>query len=335
MNKLFMSFFIIRGNILVIGGIMKKVVIFGGGTGLSQILKGLKLFPVDVTAIVTVADNGRSTGKLRKDLHIPAVGDISKVLLAMSNAPMEVKELMNYRFKDSSELETHSIKNLILAALLDIKGDFKGSIPVLIRMLDIKGNVLPITEENVNLIGITKDGKEIIGEESITKSSASIERIKYDREIKVSSDITKALKEADLIIFASGSLLTSISPNLISDGITKAIKEAKAKKLYVCNLVTQPGETDDFKVSDHIKYLEKYLGSHTIDAVIANDAKISSYMAKKYASLEQKDPVKLDELALKRMDVEVIKDKLWVVEDNVLRHDSLKTAYLIFSYLMK
>lgn len=314
---------------------MKKVVIFGGGTGLSQILKGLKLFPVDVTAIVTVADNGRSTGKLRKDLNIPAVGDISKVLLSMSNATDEVKELMNYRFKGNSELETHSIKNLILAALLDIKGDFKGSIPVLIRMLDIKGNVLPITEENVNLIGVTKDGKEIVGEESITKSSSIIERVKYDKEIPVSNDIKKALKEADLIIFSSGSLLTSISPNLVIEGITKEIKESKAKKLYVCNLVTQPGETDDFKVSDHIKYLEKYLGQNTIDAVIANDSKISSYIAKKYASLEQKDPVKLDESTLKKMNIEVIKDKIWKVEDNVLRHDSLKTAYLIFSYLMQ
>ena len=314
---------------------MKKVVILGGGTGLSQILKGLKLFPVDVTAIVTVADNGRSTGKLRSELNIPAVGDISKVLLSMANVNDDMKTLMNYRFKGDTTLESHSIKNLILAALLDIKGDFRKSIPVLIDMLDIKGNVLPITEENVELVGITKDGKEIVGEEEITYAAESIKTIKYNRPIEITSDVKKAIKDADLIIFSSGSLLTSLSPNLVIDGMVDEIKNSKAKKLYISNLVTQPGETDGFKVSDHIKYLEQYLGSDVINAVIANDAKISSYIAKKYASLEQKDPVKLDEKELTKMNVKVIKDKLWNVEDNVLRHDSLKTAYLIFSYIME
>ena len=314
---------------------MKKVVILGGGTGLSQILKGLKLFPVDVTAIVTVADNGRSTGKLRSELNIPAVGDISKVLLSMANVNDDMRTLMNYRFKGDTTLESHSIKNLILAALLDIKGDFRKSIPVLIDMLDIKGNVLPITEENVELVGITKDGKEIVGEEEITYAAESIKTIKYNRPIEITSDVKKAIKDADLIIFSSGSLLTSLSPNLVIDGMVDEIKNSKAKKLYISNLVTQPGETDGFKVSDHIKYLEQYLGSDVINAVIANDAKISSYIAKKYASLEQKDPVKLDEKELTKMNVKVIKDKLWKVEDNVLRHDSLKTAYLIFSYIME
>lgn len=313
---------------------MKKVVIFGGGTGLSQILKGLKLFPVDVTAIVTVADNGRSTGKLREELNIPAVGDISKVLLSMANVDEDIKELMNYRFTSDSELKSHSIKNLMLAALLNIKGDFKSSIPVLANMLDIKGNVLPITEENVNLIGITKNGERIIGEENITKDSAIIDRVIYDKEIEVSSEIKKVIKDADLIIFSSGSLLTSITPNLIITGIVDAINSSNAKKMYICNLVTQPGETDNFKVSDHIKYLEKYLGVGSMDCVIANNSKISSYIAKKYSSLEQKDPVLIDDNNIKRMNVELISDKLWKIEDNVLRHDSLKTAYLIFSYLM-
>lgn len=314
---------------------MKKVVILGGGTGLSQILKGLKLFPVDVTAVVTVADNGRSTGKLRSELNIPAVGDISKVLLSMANVNNDLKELMNYRFKGDTTLESHSIKNLILAALLDIKGDFKNSIPVLIDLLDIKGNVLPITEENVELVGITKDGREVIGEEEITYDAEKIERIKYNRPIEITPEVKKAIKDADLIIFSSGSLLTSLSPNLVIDGMVDAIKNSKARKLYISNLVTQPGETDGFKVSDHIKYLENYLGFGVIDAVIANDAKISSYIAKKYASLEQKDPVKLDEKELTNMGLEIIKDKIWKVEDGVLRHDSLKTAYLIFSYLME
>lgn len=317
------------------GDNVKKVVILGGGTGQSQILKGLKLFPVDVTAIVTVADTGGSTGKLREELNIPAVGDISKVLLSMANVDNDIFELLNYRFKGNSDLCMHSIKNLMLAALLDIKGDFKKSIPVLVRLLDIKGNVLPITEENGELVGVTKDGREIIGEAAITKESSIIEYVKYNREVPLSNEIKKAIREADLIIFSAGSLLTSLSPHLAIEGIVDELNNSKARKLYVSNLVTQPGESDGFKVSDHIKYLEKYLGVGGIDAVIANDAKISSYIAKKYASLEQKDPVILDENELRKMGVQVIKDKIWKIEDSLLRHDSLKTAYLIFSYLME
>lgn len=313
---------------------MKKVVIFGGGTGLSQVLKGLKEFPVEVTAVVTVADNGRSTGKLRNELNIPAVGDITKVLLSMANTDSDMVELMNYRFEKGSELESHSIKNLIMASLLEMKGDFKHSIPVMARMLNIKGTILPITEENVDLVGITKKGDEIVGEEQITKDSRKIVRVKYNKEVSLSKDINDAIKNADLIIFSSGSLLTSVVPNLLVKGIVDAINNSKAKKMYICNLVTQPGETDNYKVSDHINYLEKYLGKNSIDAVIANDAKISSYIAKKYSSLEQKDPVKVDDSTLKKMGVEVIKDKLWRIENNVLRHDSLKLAYLIFSYIM-
>ena len=313
---------------------MKKVVIFGGGTGLSQVLKGLKEFPVEVTAVVTVADNGRSTGKLRNELNIPAVGDITKVLLSMANTDSDMVELMNYRFEKGSELESHSIKNLIMASLLEMKGDFKHSIPVMARMLNIKGTILPITEENVDLVGITKKGDEIVGEEQITRDSRKIVRVKYNKEVSLSKDINDAIKNADLIIFSSGSLLTSVVPNLLVKGIVDAINNSKAKKMYICNLVTQPGETDNYKVSDHIKYLENYLGKNSIDAVIANDAKISSYIAKKYSSLEQKDPVKVDDSNLKKMGVEVIKDKLWRIENNVLRHDSLKLAYLIFSYIM-
>lgn len=314
---------------------MKKVVIFGGGTGLSQLLKGLKLFPVDVTAIVTVADSGRSTGKLRDELNIPAVGDISKVLLAMSNASEDVKSLMNYRFPAGESLEMHSIKNLILAALLDQKHDFKHAIPVLSGLLDVKGRVIPITEENVNLVGYFEDGKKVIGEEKITHTDGKVIKLEYDKKIGISSDVKKVIDNADLIIFSMGSLFTSITPNLLVDGVIEAINNSKARKMYVCNLVTQPGETDGFKVSDHIKYLESYLGNGSIDAVIANDKKISSYYVKKYSSLEQKDPVILDEQNIKRLNVEVIKDKLWVVEDSLLRHDSLKLAYLIFSYMMQ
>lgn len=313
---------------------MKKIVIFGGGSGLSQILKGLKLFPLDITAVVSVADNGASTGRLRKDLNIPAVGDISKVMLAMSNLDSDTLNMLNYRFTKSKTLGNHSIKNLLLSALLDIKGNFKSSIPVMMNLLNIKGNILPLTEDNADLIGITENGKKIIGEEQITKCASKIKKVEYNRKITVNPDVLEAVNNADLIIFSSGSLLTSIAPHLINKELVRAIKKAKAPKMYICNLFTQPGETDNFTVSEHIKTLENYLGSKNINVVVANNNMLNNELVNIYQTKEQKDPVQLDMDNLKKLNVEVLADNLAKVEDFVYRHDSLKTAYLIFSYLM-
>ena len=314
---------------------MKKIVIFGGGSGLSQLLKGLKLFPIDITAVVSVSDNGGSTLRLRKDFNIPGVGDISKVLMAMSNTDQDIVNLMNYRFKQSKSLGNHSIKNLRLTALWEQKGDFASAIPVLAKLLDIEGKVLPITEHNAELVLITCEDKKIYGETSITKCKKKIKRIAYDKEVKANHDVLDAIKEADLIIFSSGSLLTSIIPNIIIEDVVEAIKKSDAPKLYICNLVTQPGETDDFKVSDHIKVLEEYLGTGTINMVLANNVEIPQELVIKYATEEQKDPVLLDETVLRKMKVKVIKDKIYTIEDGFLRHDTLKTAYLVFSVLME
>ena len=312
---------------------MKKIVIFGGGSGLSQLLKGIKLFPVEISAVVTVADNGGSTGLLRKELDIPAVGDITKVMLSMSSAGDDVINLMNYRFSKSKSLGVHSVKNLILMALLDLKGSFTKAMPVMETLLDVKGKVLPLTEDNVNLVGITEAGKVIKGEEQLTKCASKIKEVRYDKEINVNPKVIKAVNEADLIIFSSGSLLTSIVPHLINKKLVDVINKSKADKMYICNLFTQPGETDDFSVKDHIDYLEKYLGKGKINIVMANNALIDSKLSKKYANKEQKDPVILDIRELN--DVYVIQDKLFTIENGCYRHDSLKTGYLIFSYLME
>ncbi|MCM1053875.1 MAG: YvcK family protein [Ruminococcus sp.] len=314
---------------------MKKIVIFGGGSGLSQMLKGLKLFPIDITAVVSVSDNGGSTLRLRKDFNIPAVGDITKVMMAMSNTDEDVINLMNYRFKHSKSLGNHSIKNLLLTALLEQKGDFDSALPVFAKLLDVEGRILPITEDNAELMAITSDDKKIYGETSITKTKKKIKRIMYSEYVKANPKVLDAIKEADLIIFSSGSLLTSIIPNIIIDDVVKAIRKSKAPKLYICNLVTQPGETDDFKVSDHIKVLEEYLGEGTINIVLANNEAIPEELVSKYATEEQKDPVELDEAILKKMKIKVIKDKIYSVEEGYLRHDILKTGYLVFSILME
>ncbi len=312
---------------------MKKIVIFGGGSGLSQLLKGIKLFPVEITAVVTVADNGASTGRLRREMHIPAVGDISKVMLSMANVDDDVIDLMNYRFVKSKTLGNHSVKNLLLTALLDLKGNFDNALPVLGNILDLKGTVLPLTEDNINLVGVTKDGTELYGEEQVSKSAKVVDYVTYDKEFVVNPKVMQAVDDADLIIFSSGSLLTSIAPHLIDKSLVKKINEATADKMYICNLFTQPGETDDFTVKDHVDFLEKYLG-HNIDVVIANNAIMSSKLAKKYANEEQKDPVLLNQEEFKGTNIKVIADKLFTIEDGYYRHDSLKTGYLIFSYLM-
>ena len=313
---------------------LKKIVVFGGGTGLSQILKGLKLFPVDITAVVSVADNGKSTGQLREDFDIPAVGDISKVLLSMADIDEDYENLMNYRFKDDSSIGSHSIKNLVLTALLDIKEDFDHAIPVFNELFNIKGTVLPLTEDSVHLIGKSTDGCELIGEEAITKSKKKIKKIYYDKDFTVNPKIDKAVANANLIIFSPGSLYTSVLPNLIAPEVAFAIKKSKAKKLYICNLFTQPGETTDFSVSNHVKVINKYLGKKGLDAVIVNDIKISKELLKKYATKEQKVPVYFDKKELAKMDITVLSNKTYIIENNYIRHDSLKTAYLIFSYLM-
>lgn len=315
---------------------MKKIVIFGGGSGLSQILKGLKLFPVDITAVVSVSDNGRSTGRLRKEMNTPAVGDITKVMLSMANVNEDMVNLMNYRFTKSKTLGNHSIKNLLLTALMDIKGDFASSLPIMEDLLDMtNGKVLPLTEDSVNLVGITDNNKRIIGEEQITKSKNKIVEITYDKPIKVNEKVIKAVREADLIIFSSGSLYTSIIPHLIDNTLVKEIVNSKGKKMYLCNLFTQPGETDYFKVSDHINIIEKYIGKNTIDLVVANSKTMSSSLAEKYSTDEQKEPVILDKEVLDKMGVYVISDKLYTIDGGFYRHDSLKTAYHIFSYLME
>lgn len=313
---------------------MKKVVIFGGGSGLSQLLKGLKLFPIEITAVVTVADNGASSGRLRKELKIPAVGDVSKVMLSMANVSDDLIDLMNYRFVKSKTLGNHSVKNLLLTALLDMKGSFDKAIPVLADILDLKGTVLPLTEDSINLVGITTDDKKIYGEEQITKCASKIDYVEYDKEFTVNPKVFSAVKSADLIIFSSGSLLTSIIPHLIDKELVNAINKAKAPKMYVCNLFTQPGETDDFSVYDHVAYLEKYLGKNSLDVVIANNTIMSSKLASRYASEELKDPVIFDLSEFEGSNIHLIADKLFTIEDGYYRHDSLKTAYLIFSYLM-
>lgn len=313
----------------------KKVVVFGGGTGITYLLQGLKLFPIDITAVVTVADDGSSTGKLRKEFNIPAVGDLRKVIVSLSNVDDKIKNLLMYRFNTESDLNGHPLGNLIIVGAYNQTGSLKESIKLLSNFLDVKHKVLPLSEDNLTLMGKTIDNKVIKGEENITKSHQKYHCFYYEKEPHVLKEVILAIREADLIIFSMGSLYTSIIPHLLCSEVLKAIDNSSAKIMYTCNAVTQPGETENFKVSDHVKTLNNYLFKRKIEVVIAANSKIDKSIVKKYETKEQKDLVLIDEENLKRMDCELIKDDLLTIEDNTIRHNSLKLANNVFNYLMR
>lgn len=313
----------------------RKVVVLGGGTGSSTLLRGLKEFPIDLTAIVSVCDDGRSTGILREEFNIPAVGDIRRVLVALSETEPLVMDLFNYRFSTTSDLDGHTVGNLLLTACSGITGNLSDGIEALSKVLNLKGKVVPLTEENVVLMGEMADGSIVEGEHNITLNKKPIKRVFYKEEPVPTKEAVRAIREADLIILSMGSVFTSIIPNLICEEIIQAIDGSKAKIMYVCNMVTQPGETEKFKVSDHVNLLNQYLGKHKIDVVIANDGKIDKEMAKRYESLEQKDPVKFDKKETKHLVKKVISDDYVVVKNNLLRHNVMKLSMHIFGYLLE
>lgn len=312
---------------------MKKVVVFGGGTGLSCLLSGLKLFPIDVTTIIAVSDNGSSTGVLKEELDIPAVGDVGKVLLSMANVDEDFLSLLQYRFDKEGSLHNHPVRNIMLAALIDLKGDLTEATKYMCRLLNISGTVLPLSGEKVELVGHGNES-EFFGEEEVSLNIKDIDRLDYDHEICVSDEVIAKIEEADLIVMSPGSLYTSIIPHLLSPDVLAALDSAKAPLMYVANLVTQPGETDDYCVSDHIKTLNSYLKNRKIEYCLANNAVIDEDILLKYITTENKKPVSLDTEEVKKLGATVIEGDIFSIEEGKVRHDALKTAYLIFSFLM-
>lgn len=311
---------------------MKKVVVLGGGTGLSTLLRGLKLFPIDITAIVSVADDGTSTGRLRKEFNTPAVGDLRKVLVSLSEVEPLVGQLLEYRFNTSSDLNGHAMGNLLLTALFDITKNLTESLTALSNILNIKGKILPFTEDNAILVAHTKDGEIIEGESNITKAFKQIDYVEYKNKVHATKEVKLALKNADLIIIGIGSLYTSVIPNLLDKEVVKIIKKSKAKKMYVSNIMTEHGETDNYSVSDCIKQLNKYANEEFIDVVVANNGRISDEILELYKH-EKSTPIPIDKDELKNMNIKVIEDNLVKIVNNQVRHDSVRTALDIFTYI--
>lgn len=313
----------------------KKVVILGGGTGMSSLLRGLKEFPLDITAIVSVCDDGRSTGKIREEFNTPALGDIRKVLASLSETEPLFEQVLNYRFKTNGSFNGHTVGNLLLVAMSEITGSVSNGIESLSSILNLKGKVLPLTEESNNtLVAKMQDGTIVEGEHKITEYPSPITKVWFKDKTEVNKETITALYSADLIILSMGSLYTSVIPNLLCQEIKDAIDNSKAKILYVCNMMTQPGETDGYTVSDHVKTLNKYLGKKKISVVIANNGYISKSLANRYYTLEQKDPVKIDREEIKKLKIKLIDDNYVNISDNHLRHDAIKVSSQIFSYML-
>ncbi|MFC4303942.1 gluconeogenesis factor YvcK family protein [Cohnella boryungensis] len=306
-----------------------RIVVIGGGTGLSVMLRGLKLKPLDITAIVTVADDGGSSGILRSELQIPPPGDIRNVLSALADIEPLMAEVLKYRFQNGTGLAGHSLGNLILAAMTDITGDFVTGITELSRIFAVRGRVLPASNQAIVLKAEMEDGSVVIGESAIPKSGLAIRRVFLEPADAVAlPEAVQALKEADAILIGPGSLYTSILPNLIVPELANAILQSNAVKLFVCNVMTQPGETDNYSVSDHLAAIHAHIGHHLFDYVIVNDGEIPPQVESLYAEQGAK-AVHLDLDEVTRRGYKVIADTL-VLFRTYLRHDAAKLSDHIY-----
>lgn len=307
-----------------------KIVVIGGGTGLSVMLRGLKEKPLDITAIVTVADDGGSSGVLRNELQIPPPGDIRNVLMALADAEPLLTEVLQYRFNNGTGLAGHSLGNLMLAAMTDISGgDFVTGVRRLSEVLAVRGMVLPAANRAIVLNAEMVDGTIITGESMIPKAGRRIKRVFLEpADVEPLPEAVEAIETADAILIGPGSLYTSIMPNLIVPKLAQAIVKSEAVKLFVCNVMTQPGETDNYSVSDHLAAIHDHIGHHLFDYVIVNDGEIPPQVESKYAELGSK-AVHLDIDEVTRRGYKVIADRL-VLFRTFLRHDAERLSHHIY-----
>jgi uncharacterized cofD-like protein len=306
-----------------------RVVVIGGGTGLSVMLRGLKEMPLDITAIVTVADDGGSSGILRSELSMPPPGDIRNVLIALADVEPMLSKVLEHRFSTGSGLAGHSLGNLILAAMKDITGDFVTGIKELSKVLAVRGQVLPATNQAIVLKAEMRDGSIVEGESKIPKAGKKIKRVFIDpSDVSPLEEAVDAILQADGIIVGPGSLYTSILPNLLVPKISESIISSDAVKIFICNVMTQPGETDDYTVSEHLKAVQEHVGNPLFQYVIVNNGDIPPEVQKKYAEQGAKAVyLDLDETA--KLGYNIIADT-FVLFRTYLRHDAEKLSKHIY-----
>ncbi|MFV0382012.1 MAG: uridine diphosphate-N-acetylglucosamine-binding protein YvcK [Breznakia sp.] len=300
---------------------MKKVVVIGGGHGQSVILKGLKnIEDIKLSTIVTVADDGGSTGRLRESYQMPAMGDIRNVLISLAESETLLSSLMDYRFDGEGDIAGHSLGNILLTALTKISGNFTQAITEFSQVLKVKGDVIPSTTQIVTLMAKMEDGTIVSGESNIPKMHNHIDRVFYDEKVHASRKAVTSIIEADYIVFGIGSVYTSILPNVIIPEITRAIQKSFAKKVYFCNAMSQSGETDSFTLEDHVKAIEKHTYKGIMDIVVFHNNEMYEDTLKRY-SHEDSFPVLKKE---KDHDYTLIDRDLLTFENKLIRHDSEK-----------
>jgi uncharacterized cofD-like protein len=319
-----------------------RVVALGGGTGLSTLLRGLKehVFrgtdehasaerPIaDLAAIVTVTDDGGSSGRLRRENRILPPGDIRNCMVALSKDEALLGRLFQYRFHAGRGLIGHNFGNLFLAALTHVTGDFTEAIRVSSKVLAIRGRIFPSTLSNVHLVALLENGRIVHGETRITASRAPIKKIHLSpRRVRPLPIAIEAIKQADLILLGPGSLYTSILPNLLIPEIASAIAKSKAPRVYIANLMTQPGETSGYALADHLRAIQKHVPFRVIDWVVANRQSVSPDVARRYRA-QGAEPVAIDLPALQKLGFRAILDNL-LEEHGVLRHDTRRLSRLL------
>lgn len=311
------------------GGKGPKIVVVGGGTGLGTILRGLKEITPHLTAIVTVADDGGSSGRLRREFGILPPGDIRNCLVAMADIEPLMEKLFQYRFTGSSNLAGHNFGNLFLAAMTEITGDFEEAIKESSKVLAVRGRVLPATLEHVVLNAETADGRIITGESEIPKARASIKKVFLEPAgCKPVHEAVVAIKEADIIILGPGSLYTSVIPNLLVKEIAGAIRESTAVKVYVCNAMTQAGETDNYSAGQHLQAIIDHAGPGLVDIALVNTETISQEILERYSE-EGAKPVRVDPDIIAGLGVTPLAMPV-ITKTNYIRHDASKLAGIIF-----
>ncbi|MGM0471902.1 MAG: gluconeogenesis factor YvcK family protein [Bacillota bacterium] len=311
-----------------------KIVVIGGGTGLPTMLRGMKEFTSNLTAVVTVADDGGSSGVLRDEMNILPPGDIRNCLVALADTEELMEQLFQYRFKLGTELAGHSFGNLFIATMSKVLGDFEKAVQESSKILAIRGRVLPSTLEDVTLVAQMEDGTVIKGESNISKSDKKIDQVHLEPDNCNSlTEVVEEIKSADAVVLGPGSLYTSIIPNLLVPEVTEAIKDSDALKIYNCNIMTQPGETTDYTVTDHVEALYDHAGSEIADYVLVNNESIPQDLLAKYKK-EGSQPVEIDKERLKELDINLVESPLLNQED-LVRHDADKLAEVIIKLIIK
>ena len=321
-----------------------RIVALGGGTGLSTLLRGLKRYapapratqgapgvrgPIaDLAAIVTVSDDGGSSGRLRREYRILPPGDLRNCLVALSQDEALLSRLFQFRFQSGGSLKGHSFGNLFLAALTKVTGDFPEAVRLCSEVLAIRGRIFPATSQLVTLKAELASGRVVRGETRISRSRERIRRVRLEpRRVRPLAGALEAIREADLILLGPGSLYTSIIPNLLVAGVADAIRKSRATRVYIANIMTQPGETDGYSVSDHVRAIYEHAGGRIFDWVIVNNQPISPGLLRRYRA-QGAAPVRVHVGELQKLGLRCIFDNL-VEEDGVVRHNPARLTRLL------